>query len=170
MASITSYVGLPPARPKGAPIVNSARRVGRFPTGRCLVPASHFFELPAQSRQNQNGVYQGRRGSVLFAGLWRPCPRCRRRLHVAHDGSPSADRRSRRRSPANGGAGAAGIGAPGLIVMRRRAALLFRLAVYVLSRCVSPARVAVRGETPTRRRKSRSAGGFHSRPARATMA
>ena len=37
--------GFPPARPKGAPIINFRSEGRRFPKGRCLVPASHFFEF-----------------------------------------------------------------------------------------------------------------------------
>src|SRR5437763_1418647 len=37
--------GFPPARPKGAPVINFRSEGRRFPAGRCLVPASHFFEF-----------------------------------------------------------------------------------------------------------------------------
>ena len=37
--------GFPPGRPKGAPIINFRSESRRFPKGRCLVPASHFFEF-----------------------------------------------------------------------------------------------------------------------------
>ena len=37
--------GFPPARPKGAPVVNFRSEGRRFPKGRCLIPASHFFEF-----------------------------------------------------------------------------------------------------------------------------
>src|SRR5712671_525316 len=37
--------GFPPARPKGAPVINFRSEGRRFPVGRCLVPASHFFEF-----------------------------------------------------------------------------------------------------------------------------
>src|SRR3954454_13149233 len=37
--------GFPPTRPKGAPIINFRSEGRRFPNGRCLVPASHFFEF-----------------------------------------------------------------------------------------------------------------------------
>jgi putative SOS response-associated peptidase YedK len=35
--------GFPPARPKGAPVINFRSEGRRFPKGRCLIPASHFF-------------------------------------------------------------------------------------------------------------------------------
>ena len=37
--------GFPPARPKAAPVINFRSEGRRFPKGRCLVPASHFFEF-----------------------------------------------------------------------------------------------------------------------------
>src|SRR5947209_9739319 len=37
--------GFPPARPKGPPVINFRSEGRRFPVGRCLVPASHFFEF-----------------------------------------------------------------------------------------------------------------------------
>jgi putative SOS response-associated peptidase YedK len=37
--------GFPPGRPKGAPVINFRSEKRRFPKGRCLVPASHFFEF-----------------------------------------------------------------------------------------------------------------------------
>jgi putative SOS response-associated peptidase YedK len=37
--------GFPPARPKGAPVINFRSEGRRFPVGRCLIPASHFFEF-----------------------------------------------------------------------------------------------------------------------------
>jgi putative SOS response-associated peptidase YedK len=37
--------GFPPAKPKGAPIINFRSEGRRFPVGRCLVPASHFVEF-----------------------------------------------------------------------------------------------------------------------------
>jgi hypothetical protein len=37
--------GFPPPRPKGAPVINFRSEGRRFPKGRCLIPASHFFEF-----------------------------------------------------------------------------------------------------------------------------
>ena len=37
--------GFPPAKPKGPPIINFRSEGRRFPVGRCLAPASHFFEF-----------------------------------------------------------------------------------------------------------------------------
>jgi putative SOS response-associated peptidase YedK len=35
----------PPARPKGAPVINFRSDGRRFPKGRCLIPAAYFFEF-----------------------------------------------------------------------------------------------------------------------------
>jgi hypothetical protein len=35
--------GIPPARPKGAPIINFRSEGRHIPKGRCLIPVSHFF-------------------------------------------------------------------------------------------------------------------------------
>jgi putative SOS response-associated peptidase YedK len=40
--------GFPPARPKGAPVINFRSEGRRFPKGRCLIPASHFFEFTTE--------------------------------------------------------------------------------------------------------------------------
>ena len=37
--------GFPPAKPKGAPIINFRSEGRRFPAGCRLVPASHFYEF-----------------------------------------------------------------------------------------------------------------------------
>ena len=41
--------GFPPAKPKGAPVINFRSEGRRFPVGRCLVPASHFFEFTGKT-------------------------------------------------------------------------------------------------------------------------
>jgi putative SOS response-associated peptidase YedK len=51
--------GFPPARPKGAPIINFRSEGRRFPVGRCLVPASHFYEFTGA--QGKVAIYQGQR-------------------------------------------------------------------------------------------------------------
>src|SRR4051794_11076401 len=45
--------GFPPARPKGAPIINFRSEGRRFPVGRCLIPASHFFEFTGTKSPKQ---------------------------------------------------------------------------------------------------------------------
>ena len=37
--------GFAPGRPKAPPVINFRSKGRRFATGRCLVPASHFFEF-----------------------------------------------------------------------------------------------------------------------------
>lgn len=44
--------GFPPGRPKGAPVINFRSEGRRFPVGRCLVPASHFFEFTGTKSPN----------------------------------------------------------------------------------------------------------------------
>lgn len=67
--------GFPPARPKGAPVINFRSEGRRFPKGRCLVPASHFFEFTG-SRSPKSKWKFTRTGEdwFCFAGLWRPIP------------------------------------------------------------------------------------------------
>src|SRR5205807_2285809 len=65
--------GFPPARPKGAPIINFRSESRRFPVGRCLEPASHFFEFTgAKSPKTKWKFTKADEDSFCFAGLWRP--------------------------------------------------------------------------------------------------
>jgi putative SOS response-associated peptidase YedK len=67
--------GFPPARPKGAPIINFRGEGRRFPKGRCLVPASHFFEFTgAKSPKSKWKFTKAGEEWFCFAGLWRPMP------------------------------------------------------------------------------------------------
>jgi putative SOS response-associated peptidase YedK len=67
--------GFPPARPKGAPIINFRAEGRRFPKGRCLVPASHFFEFTgAKSPKSKWKFTKAGEEWFCFAGLWRPMP------------------------------------------------------------------------------------------------
>jgi putative SOS response-associated peptidase YedK len=45
--------GFPPARPKGPPVINFRSEGRRFPVGRCLVLASHFFEFTGTKSPKQ---------------------------------------------------------------------------------------------------------------------
>jgi len=67
--------GFPPAKPKGAPIINFRSEGRRFPAGRCLVPASHFFEFTGAKSPKSKWKFT-RAGEPWFcmAGLWRPMP------------------------------------------------------------------------------------------------
>jgi putative SOS response-associated peptidase YedK len=67
--------GFPPARPKGAPIINFRSEGRRFPKGRCLVPASHFFEFTgSKSPKSKWKFTKAGEDWFCFAGLWRPMP------------------------------------------------------------------------------------------------
>jgi putative SOS response-associated peptidase YedK len=67
--------GFPPARSKGAPVINFRSEGRRFPKGRCLIPASHFFEFTGTKPSKSK--WQFRKAGeewFCFAGLWRPMP------------------------------------------------------------------------------------------------
>ena len=65
--------GFPPARPKGAPVINFRSEGRRFPVGRCLVPASHFFEFTGtKSPKTKWKFTKADDDWFCFAGLWRP--------------------------------------------------------------------------------------------------
>jgi putative SOS response-associated peptidase YedK len=67
--------GFPPARPKGAPIINFRSEGRRFPKGRCLIPASHFFEFTgAKAPKSKWKFTTAGEDWFCFAGLWRPMP------------------------------------------------------------------------------------------------
>jgi putative SOS response-associated peptidase YedK len=67
--------GFPPARPKGPPVINFRSEGRRFPRGRCLVPASHFFEFTGStSPKSKWKVTKTGEPWFCFAGLWRPMP------------------------------------------------------------------------------------------------
>jgi putative SOS response-associated peptidase YedK len=67
--------GLPPARPKGAPIINIRSEGRRFTKGRCLIPASHFFEFTgAKPPKSKWKFTKAAEDWFCFAGLWRPMP------------------------------------------------------------------------------------------------
>jgi len=65
--------GFPSARPKGPPIINFRSEGRRFPVGRCLVPASHFFEFTGTKSPKTKWKFT-KLGEdwFCFAGLWRP--------------------------------------------------------------------------------------------------
>ena len=67
--------GFPPPRPKGAPIINFRSEGRRFPKGRCLIPASHFFEFTgARAPKSKWKFTKTGEDWFCFAGLWRPMP------------------------------------------------------------------------------------------------
>jgi putative SOS response-associated peptidase YedK len=67
--------GFPPARLKGAPVINFRSEGRHFPRARCLIPASHFFEFTGTKAPKSKWKF-----TVIgedwfcFAGLWRPLP------------------------------------------------------------------------------------------------
>lgn len=67
--------GFPPARLKGAPVINFRSEGRRFPKGRCLIPASHFFEFTGtRSPKSKWRFTKTGEEWFCFAGLWRSMP------------------------------------------------------------------------------------------------
>jgi putative SOS response-associated peptidase YedK len=67
--------GFPPAKPKGAPIINFRSEGRHFPVGRCLVPASHFYEFTGSKSPKAKWKFtKADEEWFCFAGLWRPMP------------------------------------------------------------------------------------------------
>ena len=67
--------GFPPGRPKAAPVINFRSEGRKFPKGRCLVPASHFFEFTgAKSPKSKWKFTKAGEDWFCFAGLWRSMP------------------------------------------------------------------------------------------------
>jgi putative SOS response-associated peptidase YedK len=65
--------GFPPGRPKGAPVINFRSEGRRFPVGRCLVPASWFYEFTGtKSPKSKWRFTKAGEDWFCFAGLWRP--------------------------------------------------------------------------------------------------
>src|SRR3954447_1168131 len=84
--------GFPPGRPKGAPAINFRSEGRRFPKGRCLVPASHFFEFTGtkapKSKWRFTKAGEDWRGLVLLRrAMAAGDGGCAGGLHVAHDGT-----------------------------------------------------------------------------------
>ena len=61
--------GFPPTKPKGRRLSISVPRNDAFRVGRCLVPASHFYEFTGKNRRRPNGNSRkpARTGSALRA-------------------------------------------------------------------------------------------------------
>jgi putative SOS response-associated peptidase YedK len=67
--------GFPPARPKAGPVINFRSEGRRFPVGRCLVQASHFFEFTGKKSPKTKWRFtKAGEDWFCFAGLWRPMP------------------------------------------------------------------------------------------------
>src|SRR5437016_12584143 len=67
--------GFPPSRPKGPPVINFRSEGRRFSVGRCLVPASFFYEFTGtKSPKTKWKFTKAGEDWFCFAGLWRPMP------------------------------------------------------------------------------------------------
>lgn len=65
--------GFPSGRPKAPPVINFRSEGRRLANGRCLVPASHFFEFTgARSPKSKWKFTRIGEDWFCFAGLWRP--------------------------------------------------------------------------------------------------
>lgn len=65
--------GFPPGRPKGPPVINVRGEGRRFPHGRCLVPASWFYEFTGKRYPKAKWRFRRADGDWMgIAGLWRP--------------------------------------------------------------------------------------------------
>jgi putative SOS response-associated peptidase YedK len=65
--------GFAPGRPKAPPVINFPSEGRHFPNGRCLVPASHFFEFTGKRSPKSKWKFTKAGDEwFCFAGLW--CP------------------------------------------------------------------------------------------------
>jgi putative SOS response-associated peptidase YedK len=65
--------GFAPPRPKASPVINFRSEGRRFSTGRCLVPASHFYEFTGSRSPKAKWKFTKTAEEwFCFAGLWRP--------------------------------------------------------------------------------------------------
>lgn len=64
--------GFPPPRPKAGPVINYRSEGRTFTTGRCLVPATHFFEFTGVKYPKTQWRFTAPGADVFaMAGLWR---------------------------------------------------------------------------------------------------
>ncbi len=64
--------GFPPGRPKAGPVINYRSEGRTFTTGRCLVPATHFFEFTGVKYPKTQWRFTTPASDVFaMAGLWR---------------------------------------------------------------------------------------------------
>ena len=65
--------GFPPPRPKAPPVINFRSEGRTFNKGRCLVPASCFYEFRgAKTPKEKRKFTKAGEDWFCFAGLWRP--------------------------------------------------------------------------------------------------
>ena len=70
---IELHWGLKPRRPEDRPAINIRSEGRRFPTHRCLVPASEFFFSTGLGTRRARWKFTLADGdSFYFAGIWRP--------------------------------------------------------------------------------------------------
>jgi putative SOS response-associated peptidase YedK len=64
--------GFPSPKPKGPPVINFRSEGRRFDRGRCLVPASHFFEFTGEKYPKTKWRFTVKdQDWFCMAGLWR---------------------------------------------------------------------------------------------------
>ncbi|MGA0602690.1 SOS response-associated peptidase [Caulobacter sp. KR2-114] len=64
--------GFPPGRPKAGPVINYRAEGRTFASGRCLVPATHFFEFTGVKYPKTQWRFTAPEADVFaMAGLWR---------------------------------------------------------------------------------------------------
>lgn len=64
--------GFPAARPKGPPIINMRSEKRRFARGRCLIPASHFYEFVGKKYPKAKYRFSLKGSPITgIAGIWR---------------------------------------------------------------------------------------------------
>lgn len=67
--------GFAPANPKARLTINFRSEGRRFEKGRCLIPASYFYEFTGTKSPKAKWKFTLRNGDwFCFAGLWRPDP------------------------------------------------------------------------------------------------
>lgn len=65
--------GFFPSRPKAPPAINFRSEGRAFTRGRCLVPASHFFEFTGKTYPKTKWKFtKAGEDWLCFAGIWRP--------------------------------------------------------------------------------------------------
>ena len=65
--------GFAPPRPKAGPIINFRSEGRRFGTGRCLAPASHFFEFTGPKSPKSKWKFTSAQDDwFCIAAIWRP--------------------------------------------------------------------------------------------------
>ncbi len=65
--------GFAPGRPKAGPVINFRSEGRRFANGRCIVPASFFFEFTGTKTPKSKWRFtKAGEDWFCFAGLWRP--------------------------------------------------------------------------------------------------